>query len=186
MLAYLFHHWRRPSVDVDDYDARLRRFHRALADAPPSGFLRSICVAHRGAPWSNAGGDAYEDWYLLSDSAALDPLNEAAITASRQLPHDDAAAAASGGTAGLYRARLGALSIAPEFAYWFAKPTGMSYHQLYDAMRPFTGDAAGLLWGRQMTLGPAREFCLQTRTPYALPGPLEPIALSYRRIWPEG
>jgi hypothetical protein len=122
---------------------------------------------------------------VVSDSAALDPLNEAAITASRQLPHDDAAAAAGGGTAGLYRARQGALESPPEAARWFAKPAGMSYAQLYESMRSFTAGAAGILWGRQMTLGPAREFCLQLREPRALPPAFDAIALSYRRVWPE-
>ena len=185
MLAYLFHHWRQATVGQDEYDTLLRHFHRALAEAPPVGFARSACLAHQGTPWANEGGEAYEDWYLVSDSAALDPLNDAAITASRQLPHEVAAAAAGGGTAGLYRARLGALDGAPEAAWWFAKPARMSYAQLHEAMRPFTTGADGILWGRQMTLGPAREFCLQLRRAQALPPAFDAIGLSYRRVWPE-
>jgi hypothetical protein len=85
----------------------------------------------------------------------------------------------------LYRARLGSLGEAPEFAYWFAKPARLSYADLYGTIRSLIADGAGVLWGRQMTLGPAREFCLQTREALALPAPLEPIVLSYRRIWPD-
>src|SRR5262245_52886820 len=102
LLAYVFWHWRRPTVTQSAYEAAQRRFHQALAAAPPEGFERSFSLALRGARWAAGGGEAYEDWYLVSGSAGLDPLNAAAISASRQAPHDAAAALAAGGTAGLY------------------------------------------------------------------------------------
>src|ERR1700752_4970973 len=105
MLAYVFWHWRRPGGPAADYEALQRRFHAALGAAPPAGFLGSRSLAVMNAPWAAGGGEAYEDWYLVADSAALDPLNDAAISASRQAPHDAAAAAAAGGTAGLPRLR---------------------------------------------------------------------------------
>jgi len=99
MLAYTFWHWRKASVPRHDYEARVQQFHLALRAHPSAGFSRSYSLAFIGAPWANAGAEAYEDWYLVEGSAALDPLNEAAISASRQVPHDAAAAAAAGGTA---------------------------------------------------------------------------------------
>ena len=107
MLAYVFWHWRRPQVPAASYETLQRGFHAALAAAPPPGFLRSSTLSIAGAPWAAGGGEAYEDWYLVDGTAALDPLNDAAVTASRRQPHDAAAAAAAGGTAGLYRLRLG-------------------------------------------------------------------------------
>ena len=107
MLAYVFWHWRRPEVPAAAYEALQHRFHAALEAAPPAGFIGSCSVAIACAPWAAGGGEAYEDWYLVDGSAGLDPLNAAAVSASRQGPHDAAAAAADGGTAGLYLLRLG-------------------------------------------------------------------------------
>ena len=96
MLAYAFWHWRRPRVERDEYEAMQRAFHAALAQSPPTGFVSSRCSAIRDAPWAAEGAEAYEDWYLLTGSAALDPLNDAAVSASRRGAHDAAAAAAQG------------------------------------------------------------------------------------------
>jgi hypothetical protein len=184
VLAYVFWHWRRADVTPPDYEALQRRFHAALEAAPPDGFLASRSAAITGAPWAAAGGEAYEDWYLVEGSAALDPLNTAAVSASRQGPHDAAAAAAQGGTAGHYLLRLGAANTQPLTATWFAKPGGMSYGELFTHLAPLVHAEAGALWGRQMTLGPTPEFCLQAARPVALPPPLAPLPLSCRPIWP--
>ena len=185
MLAYVFWHWRRPTATVGDYEAAQRRFHAALAAAPPTGFLRSFSVAFQGAPWAADRGEAYEDWYLLDGSAALDPLNAAAISASRQAPHDAAAALAAGGTAGLYSLRQGASVGAPAELTWFAKPDRMTYRDLFAVLEPLTGQVGAALWCRQMTLGPALEFCLHTREPVALPAPVASFAIRCRVVWPE-
>ena len=185
MLAYVFWHWRRPDVDEADYEQLQRRFHTALAQAPPPGFVSSRCSAIVGAPWAAGGGEAYEDWYLLSGSAALDPLNDAAVTASRRVPHDAAAAAAEGGTAGLYRLRSGVPVRTPGSAAWFAKPPGMSYPALYDALDPLVRHGSAALWGRQMVLGPTPEFCLQGERSGPLPDFLGAHTLALRPVWPE-
>jgi hypothetical protein len=187
MLAYVFWHWRRSTVDPATYETRLGRFHAALAGSPPHGFHESFAVALRGLSWANGGRDAYEDWYLVHGSAALDPLNDAAVSAARQGPHDEAAAAAAGGTAGLYRLRLGAPVIAPRHAHWFDKPDGMSYPALYELVRGVVdANDGGALWGRQMTLGPAREFCLHTLQPVGVPAPLGALPIGLRGVWPGG
>lgn len=41
-----------------------------------------------------------------------------------------------------------------------------------------------MLWGRQMTLGPAPEFCLHSGRPVRLPAPLAGAALGCRPVWP--
>jgi hypothetical protein len=183
MLAYVFWHWRRPDVSVADYEQAQRRFHAALAGDPSPGFLRSCSLAIAGATWAAAGGEAYEDWYLVEGSGALDPLNAAAISASRQAPHDAAAALAAGGTAGLYSLRSGSPGPLPRTATWFTKPGGMAYGELFAMLKPVTGEGEAALWGRQMTLGPAPEFCLHTRGPVALPSPLTGLALDCRAVW---
>lgn len=183
MLAYVFWHWRRPQVSAAAYESLQSGFHAALAAAPSAGFHRSACLAIAGAPWAAGGGEAYEDWYLVDGSAALDPLNAAAVTASRQGPHDAAAAAAGGGTAGLYRLRLGTVDGPPGSASWFAKPAGMSYGELFGALEPMIRAERAALWGRQMTLGPAPEFCLHAPPAVSLPAPFAPIRIRCRPVW---
>jgi len=185
MLAYVFWHWKRVGVQVREYESRLRQFHEALTHSPPDGFTWSWSAALKTATWANDGNEAYEDWYLVTGSAALDPLNDAAITASRQIPHDDAAAVAAGGTAGLYRLRAGRAFRAPGVAHWFAKPKGWSYEKLLDELRPLmTGDVA--LWGRQMTLAPALEFCLHANETMNLPAGIDAQSIPLRSVFPEG
>ena len=184
MLAYVFWHWRRPTATTADYESAQRRFHAALAAAPSPGFSRSFSVAFQGAPWAAGGGEAYEDWYLLDGSAALDPLNAAAISASRQAPHDVAAALAAGGTAGLYSLRQGSPVTVPATLTWFGKPDGMTYRDLITTLEPLTRSAGAALWCRQMTLGPALEFCLHSRDPVPLPAPLAGFAIRCRGVWP--
>jgi hypothetical protein len=182
-LAYVFWHWRRAGVPEASYVELQRRFHAALAAAPPPGFVDSGSAAIRGVVWAAAGGDAYEDWYLVEGTAALDPLNQAAVTAGRQPPHDAAAAAAQGGTAGLYRLRAGGATV-HRTAAWFAKPGGMSYGELYATLEPLVHRTDGALWGRQMVLGPSPEFCLHTPEPVGLPAPFMAQVVSRSPIWP--
>lgn len=184
MLAYFFYHWKRPDVAVHEYEQRLRDFHAALKTAPPEGFTESWSVATNGIPWANDGGDSYEDWYLVRNSADLDPLNDAAISASRKLPHDKVAAGTAGGSAGLYRVRAGEMLVAPRFTTWFAKPAGWSYAELFERLSP-TLEGRGVLWQRQMTLGPA-EFCLHSHEAPRLPDGIGATATATRSVFPEG
>lgn len=184
MLAYVFWHWPRAGVSPADYERAQRRFHEALAAAPPPAFAGSRSAGLAGAAWAAGGGAAYEDWYLVDGSAALDPLNHAAISASRAAPHDAAAALAAGGAAGLYVLRAGTPLGAPRHATWFAKPAGMSYAALDDALRGLVARAAAAVWMRFMVLGPTPEFCLQSRDAVPLPPPFQGAALALRPVWP--
>ncbi len=183
MLAYVFWHWKQPGISSADYEARLRRFHESLVSAPSSCVKASASFGIADMPWVNAGAAAYEDWYVMSSSADLDTLNDAAITAARQIPHDAAAAAAAGGTAGLYRLRLGAAPGGAGHAGWFAKPGGWSYAELLTRLRPVIEDAGASLWGRQMTLGPGREFCLVSEDPLALPEAMDVLWIPRRGVF---
>lgn len=184
MLAYVFWHWPRPDVAPPDYERLQQRFHQTLAADAPAGFLRSGSAAIRGAPWANWAGAAYEDWYLVRDSAALDPLNEAAVAAARRGAHDQAAALAEGGTAGLFRLRLGSWPEAPREHLWFAKPAGMGYGELWERLAPCVQECGGALWGRQMTLGPSPELCLQAERPVQLPLETPCVRIAVRGVWP--
>jgi len=170
MLAYVFWHWPQPSVAPETYQAKLESFHRTLAANSPPGFQGSVVFGIEDANWLQTRGLAYEEWYLLDDSAAMDPLNAAAVSGACEEPHNLVARAAAGGTGGLYRLRAGEEVLHDaRFAVWLAKPDGVSYREFYDALAPLTAQANVALWGRQMTLGPTTEFCLHSQIRIQLP-----------------
>jgi hypothetical protein len=143
-------------------------FHGALREAGPPGFIGSAVCRSGPVPWLSVGAEVYADWYLLESSAALDPLNEAAVSGRRRRPHDDAARAAAGGAGGLYRLADGVAEIAhARWTAWFSKPEGQAYEELYAEARGWLRQPGSGLWRRQMVLGPAPEFCL------AAPGRVE-------------
>ena len=183
-MAYVFWHWKRPEVTKNDYEDRQRHFHAALSGSPPLGFINSFSFGVSNAPWA-ASGDVYEDWYLVQDFAALGLLNEAAVSGSRAEPHDVAAVVAAGGSAGLYGLRCGTELRQPRYAHWFGKPEGMPYRELFAQLAPVVDEAGGALWMRQMTLGPAREFCLHTTLPVSVLKDLDALVIPLRQTWPD-
>jgi hypothetical protein len=178
----VFWHWKQPAVEREEYERVLGRFHAGLRDAPSPGFRRSWAWRLERAPWI-PGGAGYEDWYLTDGSAALDPLNEAAVTASRRSAHDHAARLVAGCAAGLYRLREGEPLPDAARGIWFAKPGGMSYAALFAAFPEMMAGRRYALWGRQMVLGIAPEFCLHVQEPIELPGyTATPVPLTC--VWP--
>jgi hypothetical protein len=167
MLAYVFWHWPRPEIERGQYLDHLSEFHRTLAANKPPGFQRSVVFGIHGANWLNTDGEAFEEWYLVDDSAALDPLNDAAVSDACEEPHNRVARQAADGTGGLYRLRAGTAADLAEakFATWLSKPAGVSYKDFYDGLESLTSQTGVALWGRQMTLGPTTEFCIHSQTP---------------------
>lgn len=183
MLAYIFWHWPKDDVDRTSYEKALADFHRALKSVKPEGFRRSLVFRISGASWLPHGSRVYEDWYLLEGSFALDSLNTAAVAGECQAPHDRVARVAAGGTAGLYRLRAGEARMAEaRFASWLAKPAGVRYLDFYAQLRRWTQRAGVSLWGRQMTLGPAAEFCLCSPRKLKLPASLKASTLRLDRL----
>jgi hypothetical protein len=183
MLAYFFYHWNKADVATSEYEQRLRGFHEALRSAPSDGFTTSWSIAATGRPWANNGGPSYEDWYIVRNSADLDPLNDAAISASRKIPHDRVASGTHDGSAGLYRVRLGEMTAAPRFGAWFSKPDGWSYAQLFERLTPLLSQG-GALWQRQMALGPG-EFCLHSNERVHFPDGIEADSTPLRSVFPQ-
>ena len=165
MLAYVFWHWPQSGVDIEKYVDHLIAFHRTLAENKPAGFQGSRVFRIRGASWLDTRGDAFEDWYLLDDSAALDVINHAAVSGPCEEPHNLVARQAAGGIAGLYRLRTGEVAEA-RYAVWLAKPDGVAYTDFYSRLEEIAGIA---LWQRQMTLGPTTEFVIHSMNPVQLP-----------------
>lgn len=184
MLAYVFWHWPQSSIARDVYLDHLADFHRTLASSKPAGFQHSIVYRISDASWLNTTGDAYEEWYLLDDSAAMDRLNEAAVSGACEQPHNRVAREAADGTGGLYRFRAGHQEPAQSrFASWLSKPSGVSYNEFYSTLQPITSLQGVGLWGRQMTLGPTTEFCIHSPTQVELPENYTHQTIPLELIW---
>jgi len=185
MLAYVFWHWPQSSVDPEAYVEHLVAFHQTLAANKPVGFQQSVVFRIRGASWLNTSDEAYEEWYLLDDSAALDPLNEAAVTGVCEEPHNQVARQAAGGTGGLYRLRAGREDLAQTTsAIWLSKPDGVSYKDFYATLEPLTSKQNTAVWGRQMTLGPTTEFCIHSPSAIQLPPGFSGLTLGLSPVFP--
>ena len=187
MLAYVFWHWPKPNIKLDEYIQKLNGFHTSLASHAPDGFSQSVVVDLSKPPWLKAESVAFEDWYLIKDSAVLDQLNLAAVSGKNEIPHNQVAFDAAGGTAGLYRLREGDINAlqTATVATWFSKAPGVSYDKLYlDLDRLCSRSGVGL-WCRQMTLGPTTEFCLRSDREVTLPNGIssDVYIMPIRTIW---
>jgi hypothetical protein len=168
LLAYVFSHRPAGGVDVADYEAALQRFHATLAGGRPLGFISSSTFRV---------GDGYSDWYLVESSAALDVLNEAAVSGARTRVHDAAARMAVDGVGKLLSLAGGEPSAGPGFEIRFSKPKGMAYADLYERMQPIASRPGSSLWRRMMVLGPPPEFYLVSSSEIELPSEFRPQVL---------
>ncbi len=170
MLAYVFWHWPQTGIDCEVYEEHVRDFQKTLAAHKPEGFQQSVVFRVRGASWLNTNDEAYEEWYVLDDSAAMDRLNYAAVSGACEEPHNKVAREAADGIGGLYRLREGTENLdQAKFAIWVSKPVGVTYKTFYSDLQSLTSQPGVALWGRQMTLGPTTEFCIHSQTPIQLP-----------------
>jgi hypothetical protein len=183
MLAYVFWHWPQGDVPPDEYESSLIAFHERLRQSPSPGFRRSSTRRVEGAPWLPAG-PAYEDWYLLDNTGALDALGAGVTSTPVDERHAPIAALAEGGAAGLYKPAIVAEhSGNGSTAHWFTKPARLSYAALYAALDHLEAGAGAGLWMRMFTLGPTPEFCLLRNRPLTLPSGWRPIAVRRQVVW---
>jgi len=173
LLAYVFSHRPATGADAQAYEDALRRFHVELAGSRPAGFVDS--TTYRFA-------DGYSDWYLVENSAALDVLNEAAVSGARAASHDTAARMAAWGSGKLLRLAQGEADLDALHEAGFAKPAGVAYSDLYAMTEPLTARPGVALWRRMMVLGPPPEFCVVSREPAQLPDELAPEMRVRRKI----
>ncbi len=187
MLAYVFWHQRASQTTREEYQQKLIAFHQILQKRDSEGFLFSMVLETARLPWMKEETEVYEDWYLVENSAALDPLDKASVTGICQEPHNQIARLAAYGTGALYRLKDETITPATlsgiRSVTWFSKPDGMSYAQLYALMPELRGDPQGILWQRQMTMGPALEFCLHNAQENPLPAQIKGIQLPTQPIF---
>lgn len=180
MLAYVFWHWPYAGHAEDEYDGAQRDFHRALASSAPRGFISSrVFKVHGKAPWLG-GAPAYADWYLVEDSAALDPLNVAAVSGVCEEPHARLTRGMAAGAGSLLQLRSGEADLsAARWLTWLVKPREMPYDAFYAAH----ASAPGSLWRRQMVLGPNPEFALLSPSRSDAQDTFQPLRLELQPLW---
>ena len=184
MLVYIFWHWPNSAIGTSQYENDLIKFHQTLQTNKPEGFQRSVVFMIERPFWLNTDASAYEEWYVLDDSAALDRLNHAAVNGPCEEPHNRVARNAADGTAGLYRLRLGGEQLdTTRVATWFSKPAGVPYSNFDAQMKTVIAEYSATLWARTMTLGPTTEFCLHSSEQLPLAPEFNPRALTLRTIW---
>src|SRR5260370_7301968 len=138
--VYVFWDWGYGSGEESVYERGIIEFQEALRRQRPSGFEYSVVLKVERAPWGGRDGGVYEEWYVVENSAALDGLNEAAVSGVCREPHNRVAEDAAGGAGGLYRLRVGEVGLATtRAALWFAKPAGLSFGGLYGMLQAWGG-----------------------------------------------
>jgi hypothetical protein len=184
MLAYVFWHWPVATINAHDYTNRLVAFHQSLRSHAFSGFHSSHVFQIENVPWGPSDQALYEDWYLVENFAALETLNNTAVTTANKAPHDQAAQYAADGKAGLYQLITGESDPArAHVACWFGKPAGMSYEACFSFVHPLVEASGGALWQRQMTLGPTPEFCWWAPVSLVLPDSIMVNRVSLELVW---
>ncbi|MEM3857191.1 MAG: hypothetical protein QXI37_01630 [Thermoprotei archaeon] len=183
MLAYVFWHRNTPDISQEDYENALIEFQESLRRSHLEGFVSALVARVHEPPWMNSK-EAYEDWYILSGSGALDPLNDFAVSGSRRAPHDQAARHATDTRGGLFQLRDGGLeSVNGKWVTWLSKPHGYSYERFYADISQSLRTSKGSLWRRQMVLGPTAEFCIVSSEKATVPKEFLPTALRREVIW---
>ena len=173
MIAYLFFHHLEDGADAVEYEAGLRHLHTALREAGIPGFAGSRTYQ---------AGDGYCDWYVVESSAALDPLNDAAVSGGRAVLHDAVARHAVNFTGKLMQLAAGRYDPEAAVEMRFSKPRWMSYPDLYERLEPWTSRPDTGLWRRMLVLGPGPEFSLLARSEEVLPRELEPAVVKLEPI----
>jgi hypothetical protein len=131
-----------------------------LAGSKPPGFIGATSFQIEAVPWlSDIPG--YEDWYLLDGILAMDPLNAFAISGHVQAPHDSVAAMMEQGHGGLY-AHVGgeSMQVLRSTIHWQTRSRSVQWQPAIEAVRGSCPQAKA--WRRQMVLGPAAEFAVET------------------------
>lgn len=173
-LAYMMWHRPIPAVSDDDYRASLQQFHTALNKHKTRGFLRSAICQTQPIPGLPGKDNFFMDWYFLQDSSVLDRLNDTAVTGHCEDPHEGIAQISTDESTGLYRHRYGYEGLrAARFIYWFRKPAGQDYEDIYQTIRALGDNNSISLWMRMMGLSPAPEFCLLSQDDISTAIPME-------------
>ena len=186
MLAYIF--WHKPFADVTatDYEAALAAFHADLGGSGSPGLISSATYRITETPWLDRA-PGYEDWCFVESSAALDPLNKAAVAPERWDVHAGISSKTDYGHGGLYYRLSGEVAHAASTrAVWLKRPRGIRYEQPLSDILDNAGGVLGC-WRKQMVLGPGHEFVILGDASLRVDAPQgwESLAVSRDPVYPD-
>src|SRR6516164_7243472 len=160
MLAYIF--WHRPysNTERQRYEQAIVRFQKILPAASRLALSARRRFRSRRCPGS-ATCPVMKIGTCSTAPGAMDPLNAFAISGHVQAPHDSVAATMEQGHGGLYAHAGGESMPAPRSTiHWLTRPRGIQWQPAIEAVRGSCPQAKA--WRRQMVLGPAAEFAVET------------------------
>lgn len=174
MLAYVFWHWPKSGVSRNRYERTLVQFYQKLNRNRPTGFFHCFGFRIPNFPWNAPAQHGCEDWYLVKNFKSLGVLNEAAVASEFRRTHNRIAILAKGGSGGVYRLYGKRLTSKTRFSVWLTKPEGTSYTDMISSL-----EKRGVFchWRRQLTLGPAQEFCAHIDRPIVFPKEFSPVSV---------
>lgn len=184
MLAVVFWNSRNKRSTDQQYECVLSEFHKELNQNKPKGFRRS--VSHRVCnelPWLGSSFTIFEDWYIMSNFAALDNLDRLVLEGIK-LPSHRALMAQTGCASGavMYLESGTPYVERSRVANWFNKPGGSSTESIAGIAGKLNPPRAISIWSRSMALGP-RGNCLLTAESVGLPSAYEPVEIVREAFW---
>lgn len=184
MLAYTVWHHASDESKLEHYQNSLIQFHQTMAEEKPQGYISSKLFTMPSVPWMGETQTIFMDWYLIEDSASLDPLNDSVLAGTRKTSHDAVADNTSGGVTALYQPKLGNDQISNvNFITWVSKPKGMKYPNFFQELNFILHDKDASCWMRYMALGPGPEFCVVANHEMEWDEKFQPLVRKVDKIW---
>ena len=158
-------------------------FHKALNENKPSGFRFSVTYRIQAVPWFTPRNEIFEDWYVMSNFAAMDVLDRAVLSTHGKEAHRylmKNTAKASGGAFGLTKgvARMEDLPV----ANWLHRHRSFSNDKLVKMVEEQLPGGKYSFWNRAMALGPT-EQCLLSSGPVELPSSYRAVSVQRKLVW---
>jgi hypothetical protein len=162
IFAYLFWHEREKGVKDEEYEELLLNFHKRLNLNKMKGYFGSMVSKIDHPPWLESDEGIYEDLYLVNGLATLEQLNYYAVSRDMKEVHDMIASKVKKSKGAIIELKSGnPISYKNELAYWFSKPKGLKYEDLYKYIEINEGSEG--IWRRILGLSVCPEFCITSR-----------------------
>jgi hypothetical protein len=162
MLAVVFWNSRNASATDVQYEDALSGFHKELNQRKSKGLRRSVAFAVRTElPWLCSDFRIYEDWYIMTNFAALDDLDRLVIE-GKHLPSHRELMTKTGCASGavMYLDKGVPFVERCRNAYWFSKPRGTTADDIAEIAIDSGSPKSISVWTRAMALGPAGSCIL--------------------------
>ena len=184
MLAVVFWNSRNARSSDSGYERALSGFHEELGARKSKGLRRSVSfLVQSGVPWLSSEYPVYEDWYIMTNFAALDNLDRHVLEGDL-LPSHRALMSQTGCASGavVYLDKGTPYVERSKTAYWFAKPRGNTADDVAALAQPSESARNVSVWTRAMALGPAGN-CLLLNEPVEFPQHHHAVELRRSVFW---